>query len=428
MPAHGPRYRQRTRSTDGTLWKYSTLEEFPGGIYHNVPQIVRVNAPVYSSKFCAACPLRTNEIIVNQTGLGVEHSYIRDYVNSRDSDGDLSVARVDHDKIDTLGISNIVPWKHDCCGGFGNQVVTPNGVYKPFITNTVFERFAESPPDSVLAPLCDEAFNRFNIQFPTEVSVANFILELDDIVGLIPKLSKSLVRSAANAHLTLEFGWKPMISDVRAMYHTLDRVKARLAYLRKTFGKKTDLGFRRNDIYVPSLAPVGTSMTATVGNGIQFRYVLVDYHCDFRAKGRLYHRMEYLDGAAGEIAGLLGALGFSNPLAIVWEAIPYSFVVDWFTNIGDLVTRYGVLQDLGSQWTVDRLCWSVTIKATVDVYQRNVTGSGALITETRLGQVTFKRYKRRPGLSVSSSVLNLSLPNFRQSALLASLFLGKRPG
>jgi len=30
-------------------------------------------------------------------------------------------------------------------------------------------------------------------------------------------------------------------------------------------------------------------------------------------------------------------LGLTNPLTIVWEVIPFSFVVDWFVNVGDIL-------------------------------------------------------------------------------------------
>lgn len=35
-------------------------------------------------------------------------------------------------------------------------------------------------------------------------------------------------------------------------------------------------------------------------------------------------------------------LGLANPLAIAWELVPFSFVADWFTNVGDVI---GALSD-----------------------------------------------------------------------------------
>lgn len=36
----------------------------------------------------------------------------------------------------------------------------------------------------------------------------------------------------------------------------------------------------------------------------------------------------------------LSSMGFVNPLTIAWELVPFSFVADWFTNIGDVLASY----------------------------------------------------------------------------------------
>lgn len=33
-------------------------------------------------------------------------------------------------------------------------------------------------------------------------------------------------------------------------------------------------------------------------------------------------------------------LGFINPAAVAWEAVPFSFVVDWFTNVGEVLNSW----------------------------------------------------------------------------------------
>lgn len=37
---------------------------------------------------------------------------------------------------------------------------------------------------------------------------------------------------------------------------------------------------------------------------------------------------------------LANKLGFVNPASIVWELVPFSFVVDWFVNVGDFLNSY----------------------------------------------------------------------------------------
>lgn len=37
---------------------------------------------------------------------------------------------------------------------------------------------------------------------------------------------------------------------------------------------------------------------------------------------------------------LLKTMGLTNPLAVAWELVPFSFVVDWFANIGDYFSQW----------------------------------------------------------------------------------------
>ncbi len=37
---------------------------------------------------------------------------------------------------------------------------------------------------------------------------------------------------------------------------------------------------------------------------------------------------------------LASRLGLTNPAAVAWELVPYSFVVDWFVNVGDYLNQF----------------------------------------------------------------------------------------
>lgn len=39
-------------------------------------------------------------------------------------------------------------------------------------------------------------------------------------------------------------------------------------------------------------------------------------------------------------ARLASQLGFVNPAVVAWELVPFSFVVDWFVNVGDVLSSY----------------------------------------------------------------------------------------
>lgn len=44
--------------------------------------------------------------------------------------------------------------------------------------------------------------------------------------------------------------------------------------------------------------------------------------------------------------GELNALGALNPVSVAWEVIPYSFVVDWFVPVGDVLEAYSSIAGL----------------------------------------------------------------------------------
>lgn len=47
-----------------------------------------------------------------------------------------------------------------------------------------------------------------------------------------------------------------------------------------------------------------------------------------------------------EEASLQRSLGLTNPAAIAWELVPYSFVVDWFLPIGSYLSAWGMIPSL----------------------------------------------------------------------------------
>jgi len=73
---------------------------------------------------------------------------------------------------------------------------------------------------------------------------------------------------------------------------------------------------------------------------------------DFSTSPGFYHswmkptvRVKYLAELSEDIT-IARSLGLTNPLAVAWEIVPYSFVVDWFLPVGSYLSAWGVIPAL----------------------------------------------------------------------------------
>jgi hypothetical protein len=125
-----------------------------------------------------------------------------------------------------------------------------------------------------------------------------------------PSKSKSL----ANNWLELQYGWKPLLSDIDESMRILasyiekssgtQQVKATATMTRQTVGK----------IFGP----------VSVDPAIGFERSQTLWSCRFGCKYKI----------SSHLTSSLAQLGFTNPINLAWEILPWSFVVDWFLPIG----------------------------------------------------------------------------------------------
>lgn len=123
-----------------------------------------------------------------------------------------------------------------------------------------------------------------------------------------PKGVKSGAKSFGNNFLEYHFGWEPAIQDVHSALSTLT---------------KSDFGVRR-------IRGQGHSTPTVTGyDSGRFGRWTATWQCTTKC------------GAAVRISNessfLANQLGLLNPLAVAWELVPYSFVADWFGNIGQVI-------------------------------------------------------------------------------------------
>jgi hypothetical protein len=135
---------------------------------------------------------------------------------------------------------------------------------------------------------------------------------------------KVLKRIAADTWLETSFGWKPLLSDVRDGLEYLER--------------RTDLQSAYKRISYTETSEEFTSQTIvrqTVGSGIGTRFPFWE-----SKRKTKYSTVRYLGSVRTRPAGSVSLdnalLGFapSEFIPTAWELIPWSFLVDYFSNVG----------------------------------------------------------------------------------------------
>lgn len=209
-------------------------------------------------------------------------------------------------------------------------------------------------PNSFRSACSDEAFEALIPQMPQEVSIPNFLYELREVSDMIPKLEESMAKTVSGGFLTYSFGWKPFVGDLQKLGNLMSQVNRRLDYLRSTYGRETRVTYARkfdaSDLGITLLNPQSLGSGASTAGFTKFEGF-------FRCGGYLYHTLEGLDGFQGTFRGCFAALGLNNPLGVLWEAIPYSFVADWFSNVQEQIQRRAFQPFLGT-WEIRHMSHS----------------------------------------------------------------------
>lgn len=119
------------------------------------------------------------------------------------------------------------------------------------------------------------------------------------------KVSKKHYASAT--WLELHFGWSPLVGDI---YDAIDTLQSDFGRTKVVASASVQYGISRDGY------PYGSSI------------------------GKYGVRTEVEMKVINPNLALATSMGLTNPAAIAWELVPFSFVVDWFTNVGQILESY----------------------------------------------------------------------------------------
>lgn len=239
-------------------------------------------------------------------------------------------------------------WRHSCQAFYGYQNPVYNGTISPNsstlpkdapISEAVIQKFHNEIITLTGNKIHDEVAGiRVNLLdlYRTRVEAMNMVKknalklvhaysllkkgkwrQFQRTLGITAKRPKSRQDNIPSLWLEYSYGWAPLLSDIYTMLDNTFDVPG--AFVRKVYRKTVNY----------SGEYVGTYNKCSLSGSVSCRGVAVAWVS--------------VDVPAIQA---ISQYGVTNPLAVAWEAVPFSFVVDWFAPIGDFINSLGATAGL----------------------------------------------------------------------------------
>jgi len=269
----------------------------------------------------------------------------------------------------------------------------------------------------------------------TEANLAVFLGELKE--GL-PRLVGSQLwrsrlkdfRALGGEYLNAKFGWESLVRDITGTFQAISDGERILSQLERDSGKNVRRSYYFTPVRELEVTNVSTnqgtypslSSTLNPANGTRTTYKITEEQVWFKGCYTYYLSPKTRDRVANIARYADHLLGLDLTPEVLWELTPWSWVADYFANVGDVMTnvsyfsqdnlllRYGYV--MKTRKTGHLYTWSGTIP-----------GYGPVTTSVGGGNITKQRVKATPyGFGFDTGGLNPS-----QWAILVALGIARAP-
>lgn len=196
---------------------------------------------------------------------------------------------------------------------------------EPYIKTELFEL-----PD--LGQLNAEAYETMKPSLVAGFSLTNFVLELRDVRRMfdIWKRADSYVKNIGAGYLNYQFGWKLFLHDVNDIWKKLSTWEKSLEDYKSKQGKPCRRHFRK--VLEPQ---VGYFTYPLSSGGESYNwYTKQTRKSVFHATMLYTYTVPQIDSEFAKLRAIGDIFGIRFNSSVIWEALPYSFVVDWFVGVG----------------------------------------------------------------------------------------------
>jgi hypothetical protein len=255
--------------------------------------------------------------------------------------------------------------------------------------------------------------------FTSDVDLPVFFAELRELPDLVREMGRGLIKKVASGNLSYQFAIAPMVADVKKLLDFTSSIDRRVMRLKRMSSSPTvikrSLGsFSAQDnssriVTGQSNPPLlyddwrRTTLTTTVS---AWGYV------KWSPTGALLENPPSNDEIRS--AARKAVLGLTVDLATAWELLPWSWLIDWFGNMGDFLENQRNFLDIIPG--IPRVC---VHSRTEEHWVLHAPGQAR---DGTIPFVTKRETKLRTFASASFPALQMPVLSGRQMGIAASLF------
>jgi len=150
-------------------------------------------------------------------------------------------------------------------------------------------------------------------------------------------------------YLNAEFGWAPFLRDLRSLIGVQAMLEKRLAQLKRDNGKpvrrggivsqESDVDVAESSVFHPMYPSIHPFYHTQAGSSYGRRTLTTSTHEKswFSAKFRYF--IPDLDTDQGQLRSAAKLIGLFPSASLLWEVLPWSWLIDYFVNIGDVINN-----------------------------------------------------------------------------------------
>jgi len=234
-------------------------------------------------------------------------------------------------------------------------------------------------------------------------------------------------RALANERLAYVYGTKTFISDARALFTILRSWKERADRFLADAGKLKKCYRATLPYHLVVESPLRSVPVADARDSQMTVTTSVDMECH-ATLGYTYSVAAILN-YINRIAQLSDSLGIRLDAGIIWDAIPFSFVVDWFINISEWLHSNVSRDWINAELTILDYCHSGKVTCSRSLYwvfDDNPSGSTPYIVRPLIWEDINTYYRRQRGKcpEVTTANLDLARDPWRITRILNATSLG----